>query len=228
MVAKRQLRFYWLLDSSGSMSVDGKIEAVNEALASSTEIIRDAAKNNARGDLLIYAVQFNSEASWVSADFANGVRGEDFEWKTPLQADGETYMGKAIEMVAESLKTLPNNGFKPVIVLMTDGQPTDNFDTAFQKLLDTGWGKNANRLSIAIGEDADMATLQKFCSPEVKPLKANTIADLKKYIRWASQVKTTDKPTAVPLPTPGPDVAPPPVPGGAAAAPAAADDTFDF
>jgi hypothetical protein len=44
-------------------------------------------------------------------------------------------------------------------------------------------------MAIAIGEDANKETLQKFIGhPELKPLKANSPENLVKCIRWASTV----------------------------------------
>lgn len=185
-LARRELHFYWLLDTSGSMEVDGKIASLNEALRAVTETIREAADHNAKGDLIIHAIQFDDGARWVNADFQKGIRGRDFEWPTDLAAKGMTDLGLALEMVAEELKKLPNNAFLPVICLVTDGQPSDRFEHGLQKLFDTGWGQYAFRIAIAIGDDADLATCKRFSGPEIPVLKADTAEQIKGYIRWVS------------------------------------------
>jgi len=49
------------------------------------------------------------------------------------------------------------------------------------------WGKKAVRIAIAIGEDADYETLQKFIGhPELKPLQANNPEALVRHIKWVS------------------------------------------
>jgi uncharacterized protein YegL len=74
-----------------------------------------------------------------------------------------------------------------VLVLISDGQPTDNFDNGLKALMDQPWGKKAVRIAIAIGEDADQDVLQKFIGhPEFKPLQANNAETLVRYIKWAS------------------------------------------
>ena len=63
----------------------------------------------------------------------------------------------------------------PVLVLVSDGQPTDDFDAGLKALLEQPWGKKAVRIAISIGRDADNEVLQKFIgNTELKPLAANS------------------------------------------------------
>jgi uncharacterized protein YegL len=72
-------------------------------------------------------------------------------------------------------------------VLVSDGAPTDDFSSGLKALMDQGWGKKAVRISIAIGEGANLEVLQRFMGhPELLPLVAHNASDLVKYIRWAS------------------------------------------
>ena len=99
----------------------------------------------------------------------------DFKW-TDLQTEGVTDLGRALAMVAEQLRIPPmsDRALPPVLVLISDGQPTDDFNQGLQTLLNEPWGKKAVRIAIAIGEDADTEVLQKFIGhPELKPLQAN-------------------------------------------------------
>ena len=106
-----------------------------------------------------------------------------------LSADGVTDMGKALSMVADQLKIPPmtDRALPPVLVLISDGQPTDDFGTGLQALMDLPWGKKTVRIAIAIGKDADHEVLQEFIgNPELKPLQANTPEALVRYIKWVS------------------------------------------
>ena len=77
----------------------------------------------------------------------------------------------------------------PVLVLLSDGQPTDDFSGGLKELLDLPWGKKAVRVAIAIGKDCDREVLQKFIGhPELQPLEANNPEALVKCIKWASTV----------------------------------------
>jgi uncharacterized protein YegL len=102
----------------------------------------------------------------------------------------------------------------PVLVLVSDGQPTDDFNGGLKALMDQPWGKKAVRIAIGIGQDADLDVLRRFIgNPELEPLVAYNAPDLVKYIRWASTavLKAASAPasqsqkvssTNVPLPPP--------------------------
>lgn len=185
-LVKRQLHFYWLLDTSGSMEGE-KITALNEALRSVAPTVQESAQNNARGELVVHAIQFDDGARWVSADFQTGVPGKDFEWPTDLVAQGQTDLGAALAMVADELSTLPNNAFRPVICLVTDGQPSDNYKRGLEKLVTSGWGKASIRVAIAIGDDADLGVCAEFVGTKERPvIRAQNVMDIQRYIKWLS------------------------------------------
>ena len=100
-------------------------------------------------------------------------------------------MGKAMQLVADAMTTenMPERGLPPVLVLLSDGQPTDDFNKGLKALMDQPWGSKAVRIAIAIGDDADVVCLQKFIGhPERKPIQVTHAADLAKMIKWASTV----------------------------------------
>ena len=82
---------------------------------------------------------------------------------------------------------MTDRALPPVLVLLSDGQPTDDFDKGLSALMKEPWGKKAVRIAIAIGGDADLDVLQEFIGhAELKPLQANNPQDLIRYIKWAS------------------------------------------
>jgi uncharacterized protein YegL len=90
-------------------------------------------------------------------------------------------------MVGEELKKLPERGLPPVLVLISDGQPTDDFEAGLNTLMEQPWGKYAVRIGIPIGADADLNVLQKFIGhPEFKLLQANNPDALVRHIKWVS------------------------------------------
>ncbi len=184
-MASRPLHFIWIADCSGSMGVDGKIQALNTAIREAIPHMRDVAKENPNAQVLVRAVKFSNGAQW---HVAPPTPVEDFEW-TDLTADGVTDMGRALALVAEQMKVPPmtDRALPPVLVLISDGQPTDDFAAGLKSLLDLPWGKKAVRIAIAIGEDADHDVLQRFiANPEVKLLQANNPEALVRHIKWAS------------------------------------------
>jgi uncharacterized protein YegL len=149
--------------------------------------MQKVAEDNPNANVLVRAIKFSNGAQW---HVAQPTPVADFKW-VDLTADGVTDMGKALSMVAEQLKIPPmvDRALPPVLVLLSDGQPTDDYSNGLKVLMDQPWGKKAVRIAIAIGTDADQDVLQKFIGhPEMRPLQANNAEDLVKYIKWASTV----------------------------------------
>jgi uncharacterized protein YegL len=182
-LATRPLHFIWICDCSGSMSVDGKINSLNTAIKDAIPHMQKVADENPNAQVLVRAIRFSSGAQW---HISQPVKVVDFKWND-LTADGVTDMGKALTEVAGQLKQLPERGLPPVLALISDGQPTDNWQAGLDALLNEPWGKKAVRVAIAIGQDADLGVLQKFINhPEIQPLQANSPEKLVTYIRWVS------------------------------------------
>ena len=123
-VANRPLHFFWVVDCSGSMMGE-KIGVVNNALQSCIPEMVDAASGNPYAQLLIRTLKFSSGASWVTSA---PVPVEDFAWED-LEASGLTDLGKAIDLLAAQLTIPPmsDRALPPVIVLLSDGFPTDEY-----------------------------------------------------------------------------------------------------
>lgn len=225
-LATRPLQFIWIADCSGSMQ-GKKIEALNFGIREAIKPMQEVADENPNAEVLVRAIRFSDGAQW---HVAQPTRIHDFRWDD-LNADGVTDMGAAMKMVADALtiESMPERGLPPVLVLLSDGQPTDDFARGLKTLTDQPWGKKAVRIAIAIGDDADQEVLQEFIGhPEIKPILVTNTKDLVKKIKWASTVplKAASNPTSrtteqgdssgnVPIPAPP-----------AALDPASADDVF--
>ena len=184
-ISNRPLHFIWLCDCSGSMSINGKIEALNTAIRESLPEMKRVADENPNANVLVRAVKFSDGAQW---HVPTETPVNSFNW-TDLTAGGLTDMGKALFLVAEQLKMPPmtDRALPPVLVLISDGQPTDDFGSGLRALMNEPWGKKAVRIAIAMGQDSDKDTLQKFIDhPELRPLEANNAETLVRYIKWAS------------------------------------------
>src|ERR1700730_7669502 len=183
-VATRPLHFIWILDTSSSMH-GSKIQSLNFAIKEAIKPMQQTAADNPNAQVLVRAVTFSTGARWhltTPTPVAN------FQW-TDVTASGVTDMGKALRLVAEQLKIPPmsDRALPPVLVLISDGQPTDDFGTGLKELMAQPWAKRAVRLAIAVGHDADKGVLSKFIGhSELKPLEANNSSALVDYIKWAS------------------------------------------
>ena len=183
---KRQLHFFFVVDCSGSMAGD-KMASLNYAVRSAIPAMRSAAADNPENDVLVRVVSYADKADWVSEE---PVPVSSFAWKD-LSAKGESAMGEALQILAKMLtsKKLPGRQVQPVIVLLSDGLPTDDVGAGLKALEQSEYGKSALRIAIAIGSDADMPTLQGFIGQSgVKPLQANNAENLVNRIKWAASI----------------------------------------
>jgi uncharacterized protein YegL len=211
-LSTRPIHFIWIADCSSSMAGE-KIASLNTAIREAIPHMQKVASENPNAEVLVRAVKFSSGAQW---HISQPTKIEQFQWSN-LDASGSTSMGHALRLVADQLKIPPmtDRALPPVLVLITDGQPTDDFKSGLQALINEPWGKKAVRIGIAIGSDADEKVLQDFMgNPELKPLRANNSDTLVNYIKWVStavlkaasappsQANQSPNATNVPIPQP--------------------------
>jgi uncharacterized protein YegL len=194
-LSNRPLHFIYLCDCSGSMAAQGKMQALNQAIRQSLPGMAEVARQNPEARVLVRAVRFADRAEW---HLAEPTPVQQLQWRD-LEAGGITAMGEALELVAGALRSPPmeERALPPVLVLISDGQPTDDFDAGLARLMREPWAQKAVRLAIAMGHDADLEVLQQFIGPEPgggqghgksprRPLQASNATTLAQYIQWAS------------------------------------------
>ena len=124
MPKAKMLPVILLLDVSGSMSYDGKIDELNgsvrEMLQSFTE------EQVIQSEINVSIITFGSEVK-LHTDLTPA---KDVNF-VDLAADGCTCMGKAFNMAFEMIEdktSIPKNAYRPVVVLVSDGEPYDPTD----------------------------------------------------------------------------------------------------
>ena len=199
-LVRRQLHVILALDCSGSMR-GSKIASLNYAIRAALPELRNVAADNPEVDVRLRAVQFATDVSW---HIAEPVPVDSLEW-TDLMADGETNMGAALVLIAGNLSqtTLPGRQLPPVLVLASDGYPSDDIEAGLAALLGSYYGERAIRVAIAIGSDADEDILERFIArPPMRPLHARNAQQLAQQIKWATTVpvRSVSSPTNAPDP----------------------------
>jgi uncharacterized protein YegL len=166
-----------------------KISAVNHAIQETIPEMRDAAGNNPNAQLLVRTLKFSSGASWVTPDPVNISEDVNYAWDD-LNAGGVTDLGRAFDMLAEQLTIPPmsDRALPPVMVLLSDGQPTDDYKSALGRLLGLPWGRKSVRIAISIGQDSDEEMLYEFTGSRELVLPARNAPTLARMIKWASTV----------------------------------------
>jgi uncharacterized protein YegL len=167
------------------MAYEGKIQALNHAVREAIPHMVEAAASQPQAEVLVRVISFSEGARWVTP---KPEPIERFAW-SDLAAGGTTDLGLALGMVAQTLRVPPmtERALPPVLVLISDGQPTDDFERGLAALLTEPWGARSMRISIAIGRDADEGVLRSFMSdPEQGPVLASNPEQLMRSVRWAS------------------------------------------
>lgn len=164
----KTLMVYLVLDTSASMYGE-PIEALNAGIPPLVEALAQrTAEKGVR--LRLGILEFNTSARWLTSGPANTVAVDDFCWK-PLSAGGMTSMGEAVRQLDSALRQIRQaSGMaplcRPVVVFLTDGYPTDDWDAAFSSTLrNNHWYRNALKLGIAF-RYADVQMLKKLLNPD--------------------------------------------------------------
>lgn len=184
-LATRPLHFIFVADCSTSMRNSGKMDALNLAIKEAIPHMRRVAEENPNAEVLVRAVSFSSGAKWhIQAPTPV----DEFEWED-LTPSGVTDMGKAFELLAEAMAMPPmsERALPPVLVLISDGQPTDAYKDGLKLLLSQPWGIKAVKLAIAIGRAVNKRVLKEFINSDaIDVLQADRAEELVAYIKWAS------------------------------------------
>ncbi len=186
-VPRRTMTMFFMIDTSGSME-GSKIGAVNSAMEDVMPIIGDISENNPDAEIKIAVLDFSSEVKWL---YDEPKTANNFQWRD-VDADGLTSLGDACLKLEEKLHK--NSGFMksasgsfaPTIILMSDGEPTDNYQVGLNKLKSNNWFKAGLKFAIAIGDDANKDVLEEFTGSKEAILTVHNTEALKKIIRMVS------------------------------------------
>ena len=76
-----------------------------------------------------------------------------------------------------------SGSFAPAIILLSDGGPTDDYQSGLSRLKGNNWFKAAIKIAIAIGDDADKDVLKDFTGSSEAVITVHNIEALKQIIR---------------------------------------------
>jgi len=178
----RPLPVIVLADTSGSMAVNGKIDALNEALK--TMILSFGKETRLRAEIQVGLITFGGDAAQAHVPLVGAHRIDGVQ---ALAANGRTPMGSAFAMARQWLEDkdlVPSRAYRPVLVLVSDGEPTDDWQVPLEALKASDRGQKATRFAMAIGADADRAMLRQFANdPEAPLFEADGARDIVKFFR---------------------------------------------
>ena len=191
---RRKMNIFYLIDTSGSMSGD-KIACVNEVMPEVVDIVSQISDNNMdNAEICVSALIFDNGTRWL---YPEALEANDFKWISQ-QAGGGTSMGgacleleKALHRKGEKAQLVSTTGHKnPAIILLSDGEPTDNYELGLEKLKSNNWFKSAIKIAFQIGseEDNNIVNLIKFTGNKEMVIKVTNPQALKDMLIVATAV----------------------------------------
>ena len=186
-IPRRKMTLFFVIDTSGSM-VGSKIGSVNDAIENVLPMIGEISDENPDAEINVAALEFSTGTHWL---YDEPKEAKEFIWQK-VEADGLTSLGEACEELNKKLSrnggfmSSPSGCFAPANIQLSDGGPTDNFEGGLRSLQGNSWYKNAIKIAIAIGDDAEKAVLAEFTGTIESVITVNDKHTLKALIRKVS------------------------------------------
>lgn len=164
---KRPLPLILIADTSGSMKEHGKIKSLNVAIYEMIQSLKLMQKDE---EVLFLLTVIGFERGTVK-EFFHAENVETIKW-CELQAKGVTPLNDAFLKAAELIEqedVVPKNAYAPILLLVSDGQPTDakghlsdDWRESLHILQTAKRVSKGMRFAMAIGPDANEEMLAAF------------------------------------------------------------------
>lgn len=183
----KPLPVFLLLDVSGSMNEivdsenvrrtgrsienDGQTWELVEGGTSKIEILNDAVRRMVGS----FAAQERMETEFLVSIITFGDRvvqhlppssASTVNW-THMDADGCTVMGAAFSLakrLIEDKDVIPSRAYRPTVVLVSDGQPTDDWESPLEALITNGRSSKCFFMAMGVGDNPGANVLERFIS----------------------------------------------------------------
>jgi uncharacterized protein YegL len=186
-VPRKTMVLFFVIDTSGSM-MGHKIGSVNQAIDEVIPEIKDISTTNADAQIKIAVLQFDSGCRWITS--SGPIEAENFHWNQ-IGAQGVTDFGSACKELNSKLSTKEymketSGSFAPAIILLSDGEPTDNWQSELDQLKQNNWFKSAIKVALAVGDDANYDVLREFTGTSEAVISVHNRGELKRTIKFVS------------------------------------------
>ncbi len=186
-VSARTMALFYLFDNSGSM-YGTKIGQVNYAMKDIPTIVKDVADSAPNAKIVVAAASFSTGVEWITPQPQSP---DDFEWHD-LQAEGLTSLGAMLTSLNEKMSRKaflgdnPMGYLAPGIILMSDGEPTDDWERPLAALQKNNWFKSAIKVAFAVGDDANKDVLAKITGSKEAVISIDDPMKIRNYIKFVT------------------------------------------
>lgn len=161
------LNIIYLCDCSGSMA-GSRIAAVNTALTKVLAELMDVSIVYPQIKFQMGILSFANTAIWHLPPTPLA----KINWSPLVDTGGITALGAAYRLLANYLvkaeEQTPRSATQPlapILILFSDGMPTDDFTTALANLSAAPLANQSLRFAIGIGQEVDTTVLQEWVQP---------------------------------------------------------------
>jgi len=190
VASARPLPVILLLDRSGSMYGE-KIAKLNEATNEMIESFKTVGKGEV--DIHLAVISFGEGG----ATYDLPLQSVKTISNLALQANGMTPMGMALRMAKDLIEDkdiIPSKGYRPAVVLVSDGAPNDEWEQPMQDFIGGGRSSKCERFAMAIETSADDPVLNRFLSGTENKVfladQADQIRDFFKFVTMSVSVRS--------------------------------------
>ena len=200
----KKLPVILLLDVSGSMSVEGKIDKLYDATVDMINDFVDAVAKEQQIDIAI--ITFGASVELHTA--YTPVQELQKRGLSQFRAYGMTPMGVALKMAKDMIEdknVTPSRIYKPAVILVSDGAPTDDWEEPLDEFINCGRSQKCQRFAVAIGNGANIDVLRRFTGDPDTVLLAENAKDISDKFKMITMSVSTrivsQKKNSVPTPS---------------------------
>ena len=182
-ISRRSMTIFFLIDTSGSME-GTRIGIVNNTME---ELLPNLIGiGGTQTNINIAAMKFDNKVEWITK--SGPVPVEMYQNWPRQTAYGMTSLGAALTELNKKLSrsawmNSPSLSYAPVIFLLSDGGPNDEWKGPLATIRKNSWYKHAIKIAIGI-QDADMSVLREFTEDPELAVNVADAAKLSEMIKF--------------------------------------------
>jgi len=191
----KPLPVFLLLDGSGSMSQNQKIDTLNSAVRDMLDKLAEDTEQYENSYLVTVIIFSGDQAEVVMQALSAGEAA--YKWKD-IPTRGRTPLGSALTLTKKMLEDydiIPSKSYRPTLILVSDGIPTDDWQQPLEALVTDGRSAKCDRMAVLIGRenaDASSKVLELFIGEMPHKVEhAETAGQLLDFFQRATMTVTT-------------------------------------